>query len=503
MVTTGYRRIVGTVVYAICCAAAGILLVVSYNLHDVYQEIAGLEGSGGTASGPTVGAQNILVMGLESRKDWDGNVLPANVLAAMHAGSVQGVEDGGVGGWTTNTLILIHIFPGGKKAVGFSIPRDDWVTYPTSYLGQSQGKVDQAYGDALSQEVDQVAQQKGATQDQEFTAGNQAGAQAAVATVEALTGVHVDHYVAINLDGFYELANVIGGVEVCLNHPVSYDVNSGFYAHHAGYQHLNAAMTLAFVRERDNLTNGDLDRTHRQQAVLDYVLWKLKNENVFDSLSQVTSLLADAKEYLRTNLDLLSFATQMQGLTGRNMTFYTAPVVTTDGHIDGQDVNLINPAQIRQDIQQKFSPAPAGHGAKKTTTAAVPPASTTVNVYNGGQTPNLAANVASGLTEAGFKQGQVGDSSTHPASTEVLYGTGEQANATNIAALFGVSAQPSTTVAAGQVEVVLSSSATLPNFGSLTATDTPTSTAGDANNSQAGGPVTVKANAIDGIPCVN
>ncbi len=84
MVTTGYRRIVGKVVYAMCCVAAAVLLVVSYNLHDVYQEIAGLEGLGGTASGPTVAAQNILVMGLESRKDWDGNVLPANVLAAMH-----------------------------------------------------------------------------------------------------------------------------------------------------------------------------------------------------------------------------------------------------------------------------------------------------------------------------------------------------------------------------------------------------------------------------------
>jgi LCP family protein required for cell wall assembly len=430
--------------------------------------------------------------------------LPANVLAAMHAGSVQGVEYGGVGGWTTNTLILIHVFAGGKKAVGYSIPRDDWVTYPTSYLGQSQGKVDQAYGDALNQAVDQVAaQQKGATQDQEFTAGNLAGAQAEVATVEALTGAHIDHFVAINLDGFYELASVIGGVEVCLNHPVSYDPNSGFYAHHGGYQHLNAAMTLAFVRERDNLANGDLDRTHRQQAVLDYVLWKLKNENVFDSISQVTSLLADAKEYLRTNLDLLSFATQMQGLNGRNLTFYTAPVITTDGHVDGQDVNLINPAQIRQDIQEKFSPAPTGHGAKTTKAAAVPPASTTVSVYNGGYTANLATQVSSGLTSAGFKQGQVGDSATHPASTQVLYGTGEQANATNIAALFGVSAQSSATVTVGQVEVVLSPGAALPDFGPLTATNIPSSTAGDANNSQAGGPVTVKANAIDGVPCVD
>jgi LCP family protein required for cell wall assembly len=339
-----------------------------------------------------------------------------------------------------------------------------------------------------------------------FADGNLAGAQAEMSTVEALTGVHINSYLAINLEGFYELAAVMGGIEVCLNHPVSYDPNSGFYAHKAGYQHLNASMALAFVRERDNLPNGDLDRTHRQQAVLDYVIWKLRNENILTSVSQLTDLLADAKEYLRTNLNLLGFGTELQGLTGRNLTFYTAPVITTDGHIDGQDVNLIDPAQIRQDISEKFDPAPATGPVAATGPAATKktaPAATTVNVFNGGYTYDLAGQVASGLVGTGFKQGQVGDSPTHPASTQVLYGTGEQANAANIAALFGVGAQPSATVAASQVQVVLSPAATLPDFGSLSAANSPSSVSGDANNSQAGGPVTVKANAIDGIPCVN
>jgi hypothetical protein len=49
----------------------------------------------------------------------------------------------------------------------------------------------------------------------------------------------------------------------------------------------------------------------------------------------------------------------------------------------------------------------------------------------------------------------------------------------------------------------LSPSAALPDFDALNAASTPTATAGDANNSQAGGPVTVKPNAVDGIPCVN
>ena len=53
-------------------------------------------------------------MGLESRRDWNGNILPNSILAKLHAGNAQAVANGD-GGNDTNTLILIHIFAGGKK----------------------------------------------------------------------------------------------------------------------------------------------------------------------------------------------------------------------------------------------------------------------------------------------------------------------------------------------------------------------------------------------------
>ncbi len=65
---------------------------------------------------------NILVMGLESRTNYEGQTLPNNLLTAMHAGNAAAVSAGQVGSQDTNTLILIHIFAGGQKAVGFSIP---------------------------------------------------------------------------------------------------------------------------------------------------------------------------------------------------------------------------------------------------------------------------------------------------------------------------------------------------------------------------------------------
>ena len=63
-------------------------------------------------------------------------------------------------------------------------------------------------------------QDPGMSQNQVAFQGNEAGPAATVATVEQLTGVHIDHFAEVNLDGFYELASVLGGVEVCLNHPV-------------------------------------------------------------------------------------------------------------------------------------------------------------------------------------------------------------------------------------------------------------------------------------------
>src|ERR1700761_2830328 len=222
--------VAGKAGYTLSCVAAALVLAISGFSYFVVSDVSSIGGSHAIVSGPSIGAQNILLMGLESRTDWNGNILPNDILSALHAGSRQGVADG-VGGNATNTLILLHIPAGGKKVTGFSIPRDDWVTYPASYDGQTAGKVDQAYGDAMAEEETQYRKQNpNASQNQVAFQGNEAGRAATVATVESLTGEHIDHFAEVNLDGFYELAKVLGGVEVCLNHPVPLDTYSGFYA---------------------------------------------------------------------------------------------------------------------------------------------------------------------------------------------------------------------------------------------------------------------------------
>src|SRR5258707_4179102 len=343
--------------YALSCVAAALVLAVSGFSYFVVRDVSAIGGSHAIASGPSIGPQNILLMGLESRRDWNGNLLPNHILDELHAGSAQGVANG-VGGNATNTLIPIHIPAGRKKAVGFSIPRDDWVNFAGTVGPQQQGKIDQAYGVSMYYEQAKLrAQDAGMSQDQLAFLGNEAGRAAAVATVEKLTGVHIDHFAEVNLDGFYEVARVLGGVKVCLRHPV-YDVKSGA-DFRAGYQHLNAAQALAFVRQRDGLPNGDLDRTHRQQAFLASVLHELRTEGVISDLAKSEALLSVAKRYVITDAgwNLLDFAVQARALTSANLIFRTLPIEHYQV-IGGQAANVANPPPIKALVQSTFYPKP-------------------------------------------------------------------------------------------------------------------------------------------------
>ncbi|MGD0558379.1 MAG: LCP family protein [Streptosporangiaceae bacterium] len=527
-----FRAVLVKAGYGVACIAAASVLVVSNYARSTVNAVDDIGHGVAIGDSPSVGAMNILLMGLESRTDYEGNILPADLLAAMHAGSVEGVQDG-VGGQDANTLILIHIFAGGTKAVGFSIPRDDWVTFPSTYDGQTEGKIDQAYGLAYAQSLGTTVNSSMSKQ-QRYSEANQAGQQAEIDTVESVTGQQVDHFAEVNLEGFYELAKAFGGIEVCLK---SWnggenldDANSGFHVTHAGYQHLSAAMALAFVRERDNLPNGDLDRTHRQQAVIDYVIWKLKHQGILDSLDQLTSLLQSASSYVITDSgwNILDFASEMKALSGNNLTFETLPI---EGYetIDGQDANEIDIPAIQAEVKSAFTPPVASSAPSPTTSSAKPAPSasstsvsyplsdTVVDVYNAGYTAGLASEVESGLVNAGFSQGEVGDLATQ-SSTEVLYGSGAaaQANAAKIAGVFDVTAQAGGSVTAGYVEVILGTSATLPSFSSLTGSSSasPSTSASAssssnsassnsaADNGASGGTVSVSDNAPYGIPCV-
>jgi LCP family protein required for cell wall assembly len=523
--------IAGKVGYTASCLLATVLIVVSGYAYKLDNFVHGIASSNAISGGAQTGAMNILLMGLESRTDYEGNTLSAALLTAMHAGSVYGVNNQNVGGQATNTLILLHIFAGGEKAVGYSIPRDDWVTFPTPYDGQSAGKIDQAYGLAWAQSLSENASMG---KSQRYFLANEAGQKAAIDTVESVTNQKVDHFAEVNLAGFYSLAQAFGGIVACVK-PYNggtnlEDNNSGFNAVKydgynqrkggAQYLHLSAPQALAFVRERDSLPNGDLDRTHRQQAVLDYVIWKLKHGGILSDLGQLTGLLGTAKKYVITDSswNLLDFSTQMHALTGQNLKFYTAPIVGFET-IDGQDANQIDVTTIQTQIKAKFTaPVPAARksAAKPKSTkkaAPIPAASTvTVDVYNGStaSTAPLAGQTSAALVARGYKAGAIAEASqqsqTVTTGTQVFYGAGTSANAAKIAKYFGATATALTSLTVGHVEVLLGTGTTVVAAGLASASPTPAATpsgtsSSAGNNGAVGGAVVVPAKAKYGIPC--
>ena len=387
----------------------------------------------------------ILLMGLDSRKDQNGDDLPAEVLQNLHAG------DSDRGGYNTNTLLLMHL-SSDNHVVAFSVPRDDYVAV-SDIAGSDHIKIKEAYG-LKKVEVEQNLLDRGVTDRHELeTAGREAGRAAALSAVGNLTGAPIDLFAEVSLAGFYDLAASLGGVEVCLNHAVDDSEYSGA-VFPAGRQTLDAAQALAFVRQRHGLANGDLDRTHRQQAFLVSVLRKLSRTGPSD-LSTFTQLTRAAHRDIAFSAGWTEqLMRRLASLNGHNIRFATLPVVRYQ-NIDGQDVNIVDPPAIRAEVRAAFSddqtPA-ADH-------------SSTVDVVNAGEVDGLAATVADALRGRGFPTVEARDATAaEPTDTAVTYGSGAGDDAQSVAALVGILAdpQPDPAEAPGHLRVTLGLNYTAP-----------------------------------------
>jgi anionic cell wall polymer biosynthesis LytR-Cps2A-Psr (LCP) family protein len=512
--------------YATACLAATVVIIVSGYAHNVVNLTDQIERGASIGGGPSVGAMNILLMGLESRTDFDGNTLSAAQLAQTHSGSDE--PDGNLGAQDTDTLILIHVFAGGQKAIGYSIPRDDVVNYPHTSDGVTEGKIDGAYNYAYTQYVsDNVGKM---SRDALYQGANAAGQVLQVQTVESVTGVHIDHFVVSNIYGFELIAQELGGMEVCLKQaPASIEPddfptggnlvdlpypganfkllsNSGFNAPKydgynlkkggAQYLHLSPPQALAFVRARDSLPGVDIGRTHRQQAAIDYIIYDLKNRSVLTDPTVISSLLTGAGSYLKTDsgFSLLDFAPEMKSLTGSNLSLATLPDAAVNGiYIPAfgnlpQDANYIYVPDIQRMVNAGF------YGA-----AAVKPAkSVTVDVYNGSGAPLLAGAAAQAFSSQGYTAGKSANASAQSQSlqddTQVFYGAGAAADAGSIADETGamtaggdLGATALASLPAGHVEVLLGSTVTalpagLETYGGSTVTAQDFSAAAQQDN---------------------
>jgi LCP family protein required for cell wall assembly len=453
---------------------------------------------------------NILLIGLDSRKDQDGNDLPNSILKQLHAG------DSDDGGYNTNTLILVHV-GADNKVVAFSIPRDDWVPF-NGVPGYNHIKIKEAYG-LTKQYVAQKLANQGSSQKEMEMKGREAARAATLRAVRSLTGVPIDYFAEVNLAGFYDLAQSLGGVDVCLNHAV-YDSYSGA-DFPAGPQRLNASEALAFVRQRHGLDNGDLDRTHRQQAFISSVMRELQDSGSFTNLDKMKSLMAVARKDVVLSAgwdeDMFRRMGEIAGSAAANQVeFRTLPVVRYDT-INGQDVNIVDPVAIKAEVASAIGVDTSTSSSP--TTAAKPNPSTVIDVINAGSMSGLASEVSHALKKYGYTPGTVRDrSSGDPTVTTIQYGAGAETDARNVANLLGLDApkQPDPSLEAGHVRVTVDTNFSMPTLDesmddSSTSSSTTTTSSKSSTTYPGYGygtstyPTPDQGKPIDGggVPCVN
>ncbi|MEW2507499.1 MULTISPECIES: LCP family protein [unclassified Amycolatopsis] len=376
---------------------------------------------------PPLGEQNILMVGLDTRTDAQGNPLPADVLSQLHAG---GADDGGD---TTDTMIVIHIPAGGGQATAISIPRDSYVKIAGDY---GKHKINSAYTYGLVAEKNKLVAQ-GVSGAQLETDSAQAGAKTAIDTVQQFTGLTITHYAAVNLAGFYYLSEAVGGVPVCLSKAVHDSYSGANFA--AGPQSVGGAKALQFVRQRHGLPNGDLDRIKRQQVFMASMAKTILSAGTLADPGKLDNLITAVKKavVVDSGWDIVGFAQQLHGMSAGALKFVTVPVVNISLKTpsDGDAVE-VDPQQVQQFVRQQLgtpatpsSNAPAAPGDSSLSQY-------TVDVRNASDTSGLAASVADKLTAAGYTKGTVANATTRKMSI-VFYGHSQKTEATQIAKTLG------------------------------------------------------------------
>lgn len=378
---------------------------------------------------PSFAGQNILLIGSDTRTGDNAKL---------------GGKGDAVG--RSDTTLLVHIYSDNQHAVAVSIPRDALVTIPSCRLPDGSWSAPQ-YG----------AMFNGAFSMGQSPQGNPACTQN---TVEQLTGMRVDHTIVANFAGFAALTEVVGGVRVCLPHPVYQgDLNpnlptQGKLVFKAGIQRVSGAKALDYVRIRHGIGDGsDIGRIRRQQAFLASVVRKVRAEGLTPThllpLAQAATKYFTVDPGLGSPAKLLSFALSLRQIQTKNITF-----VTTPWRYDGARVALVHPAvdrlwaalksdqpltksQTAKTGQTGHSSSSSSATSTKTVQEQLKAITTPVNVLNGTLVSNLAGRTSRHLHRMGLSIGSVANADTADYQhTVVEYGPGQQADAKVLQSLF-------------------------------------------------------------------
>jgi LCP family protein required for cell wall assembly len=363
-------------------------------------------------------ALDILLIGNDSR----AGATPAE-LSALHTGHDLTTVN-------TDTMMILHIpAKAGARPSVISFPRDAWVSIP----GYGKGKLNSAYSDAYNAAKNHHRNEQQA---------QSAGILLTLHTLSDLTGLHVDHYLQVNLLGFYRISEAIGGVQVCLLHAQNAKTDSDAFGSGysgidlpAGVSTIKGKQALAFVRQRHGLPHGDLDRIKRQQYFLAAAFHKIASAGTLLNPFKLHDLLDAVSSSLLTDptLNLLSLARSFELLSGGEISFATLP---NNGpqliYPDGVETSIV---QVDHAAIPSFIQSVIGQHTDLSKVKAAKRSKVTVNVLNGADIYRLATRNAAQLRKLGFRVDVVDSTPSPITATVIQYPAGHAGGAKALAAV--------------------------------------------------------------------
>jgi polyisoprenyl-teichoic acid--peptidoglycan teichoic acid transferase len=167
----------------------------------------------------------------------------------------------------SDSILLIRTDPSRQQITELSIPRD----LRTEIPGYSPTKINAAYA--------------------------YGGAPLAIATIENLTGIKVNHLVLVDFGGFEKLIDALGGVTIVNPEKIISNEFDGYVWHFGkGTLHLDGRHALAYSRVRENQLNpadNDITRGQRQQRVLTALAARLGSPDTLLHLPTVGDALGE------------------------------------------------------------------------------------------------------------------------------------------------------------------------------------------------------------------
>jgi LCP family protein required for cell wall assembly len=164
-------------------------------------------------------------------------------------------------------------------------------------------------------------------------------------SVEKLLGVDIPYYVLINFDGFIQLVDAMGGVDITVEKALKYrDRAQNLEIDIApGFQHMDGETLLKYVRFRHDAL-GDIARMERQQKAILAVLAALKQGETYRRLPAVVSGMYDTFSTNLTPDQIYALSRQIPKIADGNIRTMTVPSDSTMMH--GVSYQVANAEQV-------------------------------------------------------------------------------------------------------------------------------------------------------------